>query len=75
MHSKFARNLIQSAKSERFNDFAVHLDNYRAMLDDDSTLGGHLARPLASPFMQVGVQDWEGDLFVGVNFGLALYVG
>lgn len=74
-HLLLLQFLNQGVKSERFNDFAVHLDNYRAMLDDDALLGGHLARPLASPFMQVGVQDWEGELFTGVNFGLALYVG
>lgn len=67
--------LNQGAKSERFNGVAAYLDNYRDMLDDDSLLGGNLTQPLGNHLMQVGVQDWEGDLFVGVNFGLELYVG
>lgn len=67
--------LNQGVKSERFNGLAAHLDNYRAMLDGDSTLGGHLTQPLGNHLMRVGQQDWEGDLFVGVNFGLELYVG
>ena len=67
--------LNQGVKSERFNDFAVHLDNYRAMLNTDSMLGGHLSQPLTSPSYQQSVQDWEGDLFVGIDFRLELYVG
>ena len=66
---------IRQAPSARFNGVAAHLDNYRDMLDDDSTLGGNLTQPLANHLMQVGVQHWEGDLFAGVNFGLELYVG
>lgn len=63
------------ADATRFGQYAAFMDAYRDMLDDDVYLGGSLARPFSIVQMQVGVQNWAGDLFIGIDFRLECYVG
>ena len=58
----------------RFADFSSMLDMYRDMLTADLYMSGNLSRPLQIMQTQVGIQNWEGDLFVGIDFRLQAYV-
>lgn len=62
------------APAGRFGGYAAFLDAYRTMLADDLFLAGNLARPLSVLQMQVGLQTWAGDVFVGIDWRLQCYV-
>lgn len=59
---------------QRFVSYAALLDAYRDMLDDDVYLNGNLSRAVSVVQTQVGLHEWEGDLFVGIDFRLECYV-
>lgn len=64
----------QSNTPSRLIELPTFYDEYIKMFDGNWLLGGALVGPVVTDVVQGGLLDWEGQIFIGASFRVALPV-